>query len=1324
MDPSRFHALLDVAYPESLLTLTFTEMVGGYRRIDLLGLEFQPTRWDEVVTNIRLDYERTRTALLQSLDLVARQHPAILVSGGCPDPLQPSQTKPWLELVSDLLPTKSQEKEKGEWLTDRERVVRKKVFVLLTMPADESLEVVLMKSIPVHIHGYDSPNSWKVDRLTFTIFAKGPKSKSPTSYVITLTSPSDLFLSFTSVEITPTVFRDLTRSLDLRSVGQTSAATGSLESVFGKTGKGESGRTVREMKLGFHPEEGVVGGLVGVLGGDLFKGCVEQPERYAAVFKVRGSVKKEEVKKEAVVDGRVKYVAPVLRKAKLVFLERVLYRTREVMKVRFEEMPKEHVKGEVQERYAKLKREIDWTQLRLDTLYDSVRRKNPALLAALGAIPKPASYTSTPQSTKPMSAPPKSNSAQDITVPILQPATPDTATTPHSPVPKRGPRKPTIVQTESVVHAHHTQTGGGGNLESLWTQYQKKAGDLRKGRDLDGTVDPPLVSDENKEGGKETLDTPLTFPQYQSVTEHHPPRPLSQHPHDPPQHGEPTTDRPKSPYRPHSPSRIPIQPFQKSKKQMESDEKLLVVYDMHGRRRELKGAEKWTYLKQQEKEREERDKSPKRGIGKEIRSSLSLTTAPTKPKKMSAGSMLRPHVYTTLQPVAKKKALDRERIEQKKTRLKKPMDAPVGSHGHSMQQRVVGSGWNQDPLLTDPNVLAERNGNENVERLNETEGGKKKGEFGWVGDACRPWMKSSDRKENAKGYREFKSGIRPWPVVKDLDEILKGLYTNGISQSHHPTTSSDFTIGQDASYSYIFQVLFTRYTTGPSNSSICKHHNKELVETQKTCITTATTNYTPTLQPVINHEIFQMSSSEQETGCFPLTESTVCQGLDGHFVQPPPRNTGSFKDLKSFDSYLESLFANGFDKLMGKGYGCSGFRTERDLRFLRSIACYYMSKDSCPGPAGNLTAPEREGDGVLCPAACLGFLQGFQKALEDERLCNPPSTFAMLEQRKALFGNHEQVLNLTNPTNNNQLSPPPPPPLISFCMQKLNPTLHLLQTDNAKEYISSLTSNPPAETENVTRCAWALPNDLQSLGFSKPLDTYLYCSQPRSEYLYGIDANLCSKFTDGFAKAVVAGLGPLNHMTWGVSLMLVVGMLCACGLFWWNVRTYAWSLKSTQVGTPWEGVQDRKMGNDLKRKEKVEVGRHKEDDREEARKTLPRFAEKFQEEIRRQSSDSAFFNNTLKRSLPRRRCTFYIYGHSWFCSSFTKCCTSNAYTYLGKIHVKKSLSWTPASGTIYTYDAHIGLRHVYNPAPATETAFTRPAWSRDYDTYIGHYHLQ
>ncbi|KAI8854978.1 hypothetical protein BC829DRAFT_429012 [Chytridium lagenaria] len=435
VDPKRYTLHIEVPSPGSSMVLTFREIINNYRKVDLLTLDFTPSAWDEVIRDIRQDFERTqvhasllKSSLVQALTLVSKRQPAILLSGAIPDPKHVNQSRPWKELVADLLPCERREDiERGEFLTDEERMLRKKIFVLLTVPKEETLDgeidldigkgfdviiVVYVKSIPVKIEGYPKAGDLSELRLTFTIFSKGPESSSPRSYLLSLTSPLDLFFNFTSSEITPDLFRLISSHINI------------IEP------QPPQNPHDREKLLGFHRTEGVAGGVVGVIGEDLIHGYLADTDRYIVTLRLLDHQTPDPQNPSSI-------NPPVLRKAKLEFMERVLYRTHRLLTVEFFETNREQLKAEVQDRYSRLKDDIDWTQYRLDTLFDAVRRRNPALITELANIPIPRSYTTT-----------TATSRQKTNVPILE------APTTETPVSLRRDRATRIRQTPLYVQTN------------------------------------------------------------------------------------------------------------------------------------------------------------------------------------------------------------------------------------------------------------------------------------------------------------------------------------------------------------------------------------------------------------------------------------------------------------------------------------------------------------------------------------------------------------------------------------------------------------------------------------------------------------------------------------------------------------------------------------------------------------------------------------------------------------------------------------------------------------------------------------------------------
>ncbi|KAJ3029346.1 UNVERIFIED_CONTAM: hypothetical protein HDU68_012412 [Siphonaria sp. JEL0065] len=529
-DPAKFKMVIQEFEPDHLLSLSFIEVVSGYRNVILLTLEFVPSPWSEVVHDIRMDYERTRAhysnvhnALVQSLDIVSKYQPSILLTGGVPDPLQPEQVQSWKDLVRDLLiPTT--DKNSGRILTSDEKMMRAKMFVLLTLPKEETLEPVLSKSMEIQIQGYhgDSKQIENV-RVTFTFYAKRHKNGPPSSYIIIIHTPQDIFLNFTSQEITPSVFHTMTSKINISSNHdnnltsttphlkyQASQAFGSRrdEKAYEERRKG------RAAVFGFHPGEGLGGGVVGVLVDDFLKGVEDDPGRYRVCLRVKNRASILELETEAKTNqgrgskskssgkenfddreaesvglewlmqdpthqgrgiravgikpptqkdvenvhnkisskiyelhGLTSQNPPDLRTAKLVFTENVMFRQKEVLEILFTETARENMQKEVRDRYDGLKTEIDWVQHRLDVLYDTVRRKNPSLMATLGTIPVPRSFFGRPTIASRIIQETKT----EFKVPILEPPTIDRPSHLESPTRIRGTNRPVIVVTNPIV---------------------------------------------------------------------------------------------------------------------------------------------------------------------------------------------------------------------------------------------------------------------------------------------------------------------------------------------------------------------------------------------------------------------------------------------------------------------------------------------------------------------------------------------------------------------------------------------------------------------------------------------------------------------------------------------------------------------------------------------------------------------------------------------------------------------------------------------------------------------------------------------------------
>jgi hypothetical protein len=217
---------------------------------------------------------------------------------------------------------------------------------------------------------------------------KGPV-KSPLYYYITVTDPNDLFIYFKSIEITHSKFLEITSQLNIDVPGIVSDKK--PDNMIS-----DHPKRAREAALGFHTSEGA-GGVIGVIAGDCLNGIQYEPERYYGCFEILPqnvhlpsssaassneyiaeiSKPNERSCKEWKMEGDVvetnnnntgwnevmssKLNAPapvkkkeVLRKAVLRFKERVMYRTKNLLNISFEEAPQEELMAKVNDQYVNL----------------------------------------------------------------------------------------------------------------------------------------------------------------------------------------------------------------------------------------------------------------------------------------------------------------------------------------------------------------------------------------------------------------------------------------------------------------------------------------------------------------------------------------------------------------------------------------------------------------------------------------------------------------------------------------------------------------------------------------------------------------------------------------------------------------------------------------------------------------------------------------------------------------------------------------------------------------------------------------------------------
>lgn len=227
-----------------------------------------------------------------------------------------------------------------------------------------------------------------IPRYVITVSNEKGPVKSPLYYYITVTDPNDLFIYFKSIEITHSKFLEITSRLNIDVPGIVSEKRPDIMIS-------DHPKRAREAALGFHTSEGA-GGVIGVIAGDCLNGTQYEPERYLGCFEIlphnvqpplfsaassneyiaeiskpneRSSkewkMEGEEVETNnntgwnEVMSSKLNAPAPVkkkevLRKAVLTFKERVLYRTKTLLNIPFEEAPQEELMTKVNDQYVNL----------------------------------------------------------------------------------------------------------------------------------------------------------------------------------------------------------------------------------------------------------------------------------------------------------------------------------------------------------------------------------------------------------------------------------------------------------------------------------------------------------------------------------------------------------------------------------------------------------------------------------------------------------------------------------------------------------------------------------------------------------------------------------------------------------------------------------------------------------------------------------------------------------------------------------------------------------------------------------------------------------
>eukprot|EP00842_Homolaphlyctis_polyrhiza_P006219 jgi/Hompol1/6599/HPOL_001396-RA len=220
MMPERFVARLSIDRTQSCAVLKFSEVVKEYRRIDLLALEFRPSDWTDIVNDVKTDYMRikdyhddVKSALVQVLDTVSRYQPSLLLTPDLgPEVLPTRQPAKWVEALNHILPQTIIPNQDRRMMTEQERITRKKAFILTTQPDEHATEALFSKTANVRITNPEDHKDQDVliEPITFTFCTRG-RFDCPDAYYIVATKQNDVFFHFTSEDITPERFLEMTR---------------------------------------------------------------------------------------------------------------------------------------------------------------------------------------------------------------------------------------------------------------------------------------------------------------------------------------------------------------------------------------------------------------------------------------------------------------------------------------------------------------------------------------------------------------------------------------------------------------------------------------------------------------------------------------------------------------------------------------------------------------------------------------------------------------------------------------------------------------------------------------------------------------------------------------------------------------------------------------------------------------------------------------------------------------------------------------------------------------------------------------------------------
>ncbi|TPX57942.1 hypothetical protein SpCBS45565_g06592 [Spizellomyces sp. 'palustris'] len=356
---------LDTVKSERISVFTFFETIRGYRRVQLLRLELNAVKWEQVQEVVQYDFlllkahhDQVTTCLIQTLEVISRHEPSILLNNACnPDEVIVNQPPDWMQALQDYLGPA----DKHQSSSDRSR---QKAFVLATQKRYDDLEALQVKSLPLHVHGQRWPQAsqdechavWvhtdsvgesepEVERYIISIFRKARSA-----YTLTLHHPTRPFFHFTSEDLTESRFETMMHGVDV------------VES--GSTNSEDSARNIR---VGFHPDQGV-GGVVAVIFDDLISGCCEDSERYQAHFEVH--------------PNRFVSNKTPAKRATLTISQRILpdERWHPLLKIGFGKTGRDRVADDVRDKLMRLQTDIDVKLSRLYAILGKVRDRSPELL--------------------------------------------------------------------------------------------------------------------------------------------------------------------------------------------------------------------------------------------------------------------------------------------------------------------------------------------------------------------------------------------------------------------------------------------------------------------------------------------------------------------------------------------------------------------------------------------------------------------------------------------------------------------------------------------------------------------------------------------------------------------------------------------------------------------------------------------------------------------------------------------------------------------------------------------------------------------------------